>query len=191
MRIAILGAGGVGSYYGGMLARAGHRVSMLARGAHLAAFRGRNLESRTPDGVFFVAVAATDLVTELGAPDLAIVAVKGYSLGDILPAARHLAGNGATVLALLNGVEAVDRLAAGGVARDHLLGGITHISAVRTGPGVVERRSEIRRITLAEIDGRRSERVGRVASRASGGRPAWRPPFTTRPWRRSPRLQGG
>ena len=57
-RIAILGAGGVGGYYGGILARAGNRVAMLARGAHLEALRERGLEVRTPEGSFIVEVEA-------------------------------------------------------------------------------------------------------------------------------------
>ena len=60
MRIAVLGAGGVGGYYGGILARAGHAVALLARGAHLDALRARGLEVRTPEERFTVAVQASD-----------------------------------------------------------------------------------------------------------------------------------
>src|SRR6185295_9503995 len=115
MRIAVLGAGGVGGYYGGLLARAGHEVAMLARGAHLEALRVRGLEVRTPEGTFTVAVAASDDPRELEA--------------------------GAIVLPLLNGVDAADRLVAAGVPDHLVLGGLTEISAVRIVPGVVERRS--------------------------------------------------
>src|SRR6185295_15337589 len=102
MRIAVLGAGGVGGYYGGALARAGHEVAMLARGAHLAALRERGLEVHTPEGTFIAAVAAAGDPDELGSPDLAVVAVKSYSLTEIAPAARVLAERGAVVLPLLN-----------------------------------------------------------------------------------------
>ena len=136
LRVAILGAGGVGGYYGGALARAGHPVALLARGAHLEAIRARGLEVRTPEGRFTVAVEASDDVTALGPADLAIVAVKTYSLGEILPAARLLAKTGAVVLPLLNGVEAADRLVAGGVPKGSVLGGLTQVSVARVAPGV-------------------------------------------------------
>ncbi|MFI5180391.1 MAG: ketopantoate reductase family protein [Thermoanaerobaculia bacterium] len=164
MKIAILGAGGVGGYYGGALASAGHHVSMLARGPHLEALRARGLEIRTPDGIFFANVAATGDPMELGKPDLAILSVKSYSLAEILPAVRLVAEKGATILPLLNGVEAVDRLASGGIAKERLLGGLTHISAVRIAPGVVERRSPLQKVTVGELDGCISGRVERIAS---------------------------
>ncbi len=165
MKIAILGAGGVGSYYGGQLARVGHEVTLLARGAHLAAVRERGLEVRTPEETFTVRVAASDEVEELAelAPDLAIVAVKTYSLDEIAPAARRLAEVGADVLPLLNGVEAADRLIAAGVPAERVLGGVTEISAVRSGPGVVERRSPFQNVTIGELGG---ELSGGLAGRA-------------------------
>ncbi|MFI5121097.1 MAG: 2-dehydropantoate 2-reductase N-terminal domain-containing protein, partial [Thermoanaerobaculia bacterium] len=105
MRIAVIGAGGVGGYYGGILARAGHAVSLLARGAHLNALKARGLEVRIPEERFTVAVQASDDPKTFGACDVAIVAVKTYSLTEVTPAARLLAEAGAAVLPLLNGVE--------------------------------------------------------------------------------------
>jgi 2-dehydropantoate 2-reductase len=177
MNIAILGAGGVGGYYGGALARAGHSVSLLARGAHLDALRERGLEVRTPEGPFTVPVQAAGDPGDLGSPDLAVVAVKTYSLPEIVPAARLLAERGAVILPLLNGVDAADRLIAGGVPEGQVLGGLTEISAARVGPGVVERRSSFQRIVVGERSGGLSERAERIAaafreagadSRASG-----------------------
>jgi 2-dehydropantoate 2-reductase len=164
MRIAILGAGGVGGYFGGELARASHRVTLLARGAHLAALRERGLEVRSPEGSFTVRVEATDEPKELGEEDLAIVAVKTYSLPEVLGTARLLAATGATILPLLNGVEAASRLAAGGVPRERILGGLANLSVARIGPGVVERRSPFRRITVGELGGGLSERAERIGS---------------------------
>src|SRR5689334_7903571 len=118
MRIAILGAGGVGGYYGGLLARAGHPVAMLARGSHLAALRARGIEVRMPGETFTAAVEAVEATgdpRQLETAELAILAVKSYSLQEILPTVRQVAAAGADVLPLLNGVEVTDRLAAGGV----------------------------------------------------------------------------
>jgi 2-dehydropantoate 2-reductase len=163
MRIAILGAGGVGGYYGGILARAGHRVSLLARGSHLDALRERGLEVRTPEGTFTVQVEAAGDPEALGAVDLAVVAVKSYSLPEIAPAAGLLARQGADVLPLLNGVDAADRLIASGVPDERVLGGLTEISAARVTPGVVERRSPFQRVVVGERAGGLSERAERIA----------------------------
>ncbi len=164
MKIAILGAGGVGGYFGGALARVGHEVSMLARGNHLSALKAFGLEVRTPEETFTVAVAAAGNAEEIGAADLAVVAVKTYSLEEIAPAARFLAERGADVLPLLNGVDAADRLIAAGVPGERVLGGLTEISAARVGPGVVERRSTFQRIVVGERAGGLSERAERIAA---------------------------
>jgi 2-dehydropantoate 2-reductase len=164
MNIAILGAGGVGGYYGGILARAGNRVALLARGAHLEALWERGLEVRTPEGTFTVAVEAVDDPEELRGIELAVVAVKSYSLAEIAPAARLLAERGAVVVPLLNGVEAADRLIESGVPGERVLGGLTEISAVRIGPGIVERRSPFQRVVVGEREGGISERAERIAA---------------------------
>jgi 2-dehydropantoate 2-reductase len=162
MRIAVLGAGGVGGYYGGILARAGHPVALLARGAHLDALRARGLEVRTPDERFTVAVQASDDPKTFGECDLAIVAVKTYSLLDIAPAARLLASSGAAVLPLLNGVEAAERLIECAVPDSQVLGGLTSISVLKVGPGVVERKSPFQKVAVGERRGGPSERVRRI-----------------------------
>jgi 2-dehydropantoate 2-reductase len=165
MRIAVLGAGGVGGYFGGLLARSGHEVGFLARGAHLDALRERGLEVRTPDGTFTAAVTATADPQDLEGSELAVIAVKSYSLTEVSPAARRLAEKGAVVLPLLNGVEAADRLVASGVPEDRVLGGLAEISAARLGPGVVERRSAFQRIVVGEQrSGGPSERAERIAA---------------------------
>ncbi len=163
MRIAVLGAGGVGGYYGGLLARAGHPVAMLARGAHLEALRQRGIEVRMPGETFTAAVAATDDPGQLGEIELAVLAVKSYSLPEIAPAVRQVAAAGAIILPLLNGVEVNDRLAAAGVPLDRQLGGLSRISAARLGPGVVERRSPFQQVVVGELAGGISERVERIA----------------------------
>jgi len=167
MRFTIIGAGGLGAYFGGVLARAGHDVTLLARGAHLEALRRDGLTVRLPDGEFVARVGATDNVDELPPSDVALITVKSYSLGDVMPAARAAAACGATVVPLLNGVTAAEELVAGGVPRDRVLGGLARISAVRTGPGVVERRSGFASIIVGEIGdttGQPSERATAIAA---------------------------
>jgi len=186
MRIAVLGAGGVGAYYGGLLARAGHDVVLLARGANLEALRSRALEVRTPEGAFTVAVEATGDASGLGCVDLAIVAVKTYSLAQIAPAAARAAVAGAIVVPLLNGVEAAEALVRAGVPSGAVLGGLTQVSAVRTAPGVVERRSPFQRVVVGEMAGGFSERAERVAAafRAAGADASASPDVTAELWRK-------
>lgn len=164
MKIAVLGAGAIGAYYGGQLARAGHEVVFLARGATLAQLRGPGLELRTPEGVFRPSVRATDDIADLGPVDFALLAVKSYSLEGVAPAVRHVAESGAVIVPFLNGVETTDRLVALGVPRAGLLGGLTLISAARVAPGIVERRSPFQTVVVGELDGATSERAQRVAA---------------------------
>ncbi len=83
MKVIVLGAGGIGAYYGGQLTRAGHDVTLYARGEHLAAIRERGLEIRTPERSSTVQIGATDRADELGDADFAILGVKSYSLDSV------------------------------------------------------------------------------------------------------------
>jgi|SRR5215813_205428 len=152
MHVAILGVGGIGGYYGGLLARAGHNVYLLARGENLAALQQRGLEVRTPEESFLVRVEASDDVTRFGPIDCAIVSVKTYSLPAIAPSTAVLAKNGALILPLLNGVDIAERLIVNGVPKESVLGGLTTISAERTSPGVFERHGKMQKIVLGELD---------------------------------------
>ncbi len=163
MDIGIIGAGAIGSFYAGMLSRSGHRVRLHARGEHLAAVRSHGLEIRTPDSQF---VTHPELVADadaLGELDYLFVAVKGYSLDEVAPMAATAATRGATVIPLLNGVDAAARLERAGVARASVLGGLCVVSVFRTAPGVVEWRSAFNRVTIGEFDGSASARVQRLA----------------------------
>ena len=164
MKVIVLGAGAVGAYYGGLLARTGHEVTCFARGANFAAIQEHGLEVRTPEGAFRARVTATDRAQALAPADCAILAVKSYSLREIAPVVGHCAAQTTTIVPLLNGVETAERLAQLGVPAPALVGGLTTISAVRVAPGVVERRSPFQIVVVGELDGRASERVGRIAA---------------------------
>lgn len=135
-RVVVVGAGAVGSYYGALLARDGHAVTLVARGAHLDALRRRGrVTVREADGATWDApVAAAAAPT--GPADLVIVATKSH---DTLPAARHLAtlDGDATILSLQNGVENVPRLA-GIIGAARVLGGIAFVGLRIREPGVVD-----------------------------------------------------
>lgn len=164
MKVCVLGAGAIGAYYGGLLARAGHDVILYARGDNLAAINARGLEIKTAEGSTIVPVSATNDVAELGAPDFAILGVKSYSLAAIAPVVKHVAETGATIVPFLNGVETTDRLTQLGVPGAAIIGGVTRISVARVAPGVVERRGAFQSVIVGELDGRNSDRVSRIAA---------------------------
>lgn len=159
MRIAIVGAGGVGGYFGGRLAVAGHDVVFIARGAHLAAIRHDGLRVQSISGDFVVAPArASDDPASIGPVDVVIVAVKGWQLADAVRAMQPLVGPETAVLPLLNGVEAAAELTAA-FGPGHILGGLCRIIASIEGPGQIRHSGMEPSMAVGELDNTRSERV--------------------------------
>jgi 2-dehydropantoate 2-reductase len=158
MKIAIVGAGGVGSYLGGLLARAGHEVAFIARGEHLRALCAKGLKVRSVHGDFDIPhVIATDDPHEIGAVDLTICTVKTYDVGIIADLMRPLIDPHTAILPLQNGVETPDRLAQHfGPA---VFGGAVWIVSAVTEPGVIHQQSQFRRIVFGELDGRDTPRL--------------------------------
>ena len=159
MRIAVIGAGGVGGFLGALLSRAGHDVTFLARGPHLAAIREQGLEIKSAQfGNFTVRPAATDNAAELGRNDLVLLAVKMYDFENACEAAKTaLAPNGVAV-PIQNGLDAPDLLAAV-VGRERALVGSASIEAAITAPGTVGHMVPTHWLTLAELNGPPGERV--------------------------------
>jgi 2-dehydropantoate 2-reductase len=167
-RVAVLGVGGIGGYYAGLLARAGHDVFALARGANLTVLRNHGLVVRAPGEEWTSAIAASDDAGELSslfeADDVVLVTTKAYSLDSIAPAVKRFAERGTMVVPLLNGVQAADRLVELGVPQAQVIGGVTYISAVRVEPGVFERRSTFQRVIVGELPNGLSPRTKKIAT---------------------------
>jgi 2-dehydropantoate 2-reductase len=163
MRIAIVGAGAVGGYYGARLAQAGHDVTLIARGANLEAIRARGMRVRSASGEFAVPVRAEDDSSRVGPVDLVVFAVKTYSNPQALPLVEPLVGPGTAVLPLQNGVDTADQLAAL-VGRGPVLAGTTYIGATLVEPGVVDYIGTARKIVFGEAFGDRvvTDRVSRL-----------------------------
>jgi len=164
MRFAILGSGAVGGYYGAKLARAGHDVTFIARGAHLAAIRERGLAVRSPLGDFTVRARAEEDTANVGPVDVVIVAVKTYDNGSALPLLAPMMGSGSSVLTLQNGVDSVQEVAAL-VGDGPVIGGTTYVATALSSPGVIEQTGTHRRIVFGEVFGslpRASARVGAI-----------------------------
>lgn len=154
MRIAIVGAGAVGGYYGARLAQAGNEVTLIARGANLEAIRARGMRIRGASGEFVVSVRAETDPSRVGPVDLVIFAVKTYSNPQALPLVPPLVGPGTAVLPLQNGVESADELAAV-VGRERVLAGTTYIGATLVEPGVIDYIGTVRKIVFGEAFGER------------------------------------
>jgi 2-dehydropantoate 2-reductase len=171
MKIAILGSGAVGGYYGAKLARAGHDVSFIARGAHLAAIRERGIEVRSPVlGDFVARGRAEEDTSRVGTVDLVIVAVKTYDNPTALPLLGPMLGPDTTVLTVQNGVDSPGEVAAvAGEART--LGGSTYIATALEAPGLIVQTGDHRRIVFGEAFGelpRLSDRVNRIHEAFAG-----------------------
>ncbi|MCE5244106.1 MAG: 2-dehydropantoate 2-reductase [Syntrophobacteraceae bacterium] len=163
MKIAIMGTGGVGGYYGGLLARAGHDVTFIARGAHLEAIRQKGLQVRSVHGNFEVLSAkATDAPAEVGAVELVLFSTKTYHTDEAARAILPMVGPGTVVISLQNGVDAADRIGAV-IGPDHLVGGATWLSAAIESPGVIGQYSQFRRVAVGEFDGSETPRVQAIA----------------------------
>ena len=165
MRIAILGSGAVGGYYGARLALAGHDVTFIARGAHLEAIRARGLEVRSPAlGDFTARARAEHDTAAVGPVDLVLFAVKAYDNPAAISALPPLLGPGSAVLTLQNGVDSVSELAAA-VGEAHVIGGTTYIATALAAPGVIEQTGTHRRIIFGEVFGMLpaiTERIARI-----------------------------
>jgi len=163
MRIAMVGAGGVGGYFGGLLAAAGADVTFIARGAHLAALQADGLSIESPvRPISGLKVRATDDPATAGVVDQVVIAVKLWDLKGAADLARPLVGPETAVVSFQNGVAAADRLTAV-YGPGPVLGGVCHIGASIGRPGVIAHVGKMAKLTVGELDGRASPRLQRFA----------------------------
>ena len=137
MDIAVMGAGGVGGYFGGLLARAGNNVTFIARGAHLAAMRSNGLRViSSNDGEFVVPGQATDQPAEVGHQELVLFTVKMYHNEDAITAIAPMVGPDTIVLTLQNGIDNGERLAEV-YGPDRVMIGSAYLEGRIAEPGIV------------------------------------------------------
>lgn len=168
MRIAVVGAGGTGGYFGGLLARAGRDVTFVARGRTLDVIRMNGLEVRSRvEGTFTVDVAATDDPASVGPVDLILFCVKTYDTPDAAAAIRPLVGEETVILSVQNGVDNEERIAEA-VGETAVLGAIAGVSARVESPGVITVTQEPGGITFGELRGGESDRATTAAQALEG-----------------------
>jgi 2-dehydropantoate 2-reductase len=153
MRIAVMAAGAVGGYFGARLAAAGHDVSFIARGAHLAAIRDQGLTVESALGDLHLKNAqVTSDPQSVGAVDIVLFAVKLWDTETAAQAARPLVGAETRLITLQNGIDSVERIAPI-LGQDNVVGGTAHIATVIAAPGVVRHTSSFARLRCGRIDG--------------------------------------
>lgn len=152
MKVAVMGAGSIGGYFGGMLARGGHDVTLIARGEHLDAIRSSGLTMQTQLGEFTVPCAATDQPADVGLVDLALLTTKTYHNAAAVPAMAPMIGADTAVLCLQNGIDSYVPLV-DAFPDAVVLPGAAYIEAGRSGPGVVTQAGDIVRIVTGSIRG--------------------------------------
>jgi 2-dehydropantoate 2-reductase len=158
VRIAIVGSGGVGGYFGGRLAAAGADVAFLARGAHLEAMRRRGLRITSPKGdVHLPRVTAESDPLAIGPADIVFFAVKLYDTESALALLPPLVGPNTVVIGFQNGVETVGSLTRA-VGVPHTAGGVSYVSAVIAEPGVIKH-TAMDRLIFGMPDGSRSPQL--------------------------------
>jgi 2-dehydropantoate 2-reductase len=158
MRIAIVGSGGVGGYFGGRLAAAGADVAFLARGAHLEALRARGLRITSPKGdLHLPRVTADSDPAAIGQVDVAFFAVKLYDTESALALLPPLVGPGTIVIGFQNGVETIASLTRA-IGADHTAGGVSYVSAVIAEPGVIKH-TAMDHLIFGKPDGARSPQL--------------------------------
>jgi 2-dehydropantoate 2-reductase len=169
MKIAIIGAGGVGGFFGARLQQAGADVHFVARGAHGAAMRAEGLRVESPLGdIHLPRVNVTDNPADIGPADIVWLAVKLWDMDAAITSMRPLMAPHTGVISFQNGVEKDDilREAFGDRA---VMGGVAYIATNIDRPGVIKHTGTMQRLVFGEYDGRRSPRAESLLEAAVRG----------------------
>ena len=172
MKVLVMGPGGVGGFYAGVLSRAGHDVTVVARGEHLEAIARDGLRVESVNaGNFTARLAVTDRPGKGDTPDLVLFCVKGYDNPVAIDLIRPAVGPNTSVLTLQNGIGSGDQLGAA-LGTDRILLGATYIDGDKKGPGLVTETGKSPLVVFGEQDGRATARAEQVrASFAGAGVP--------------------
>jgi 2-dehydropantoate 2-reductase len=160
MKIAVMGSGGLGGYFGARLAAGGSDVTFIARGAHLAAMQERGLSVEGPEPIHLAQVRAVDDPAAAGAADVDVVifAVKLWDTDQAVRLIAPMVGPRTTVISFQNGVLKDDDLRrAYDPAR--IMGGVGYVATTIDRPGVIRQTGPMQRLIFGEFDGTRSDRA--------------------------------
>jgi 2-dehydropantoate 2-reductase len=191
MKIAVMGTGGLGGYFGGQMAHAGLDVTFIARGRHMEAIRDNGLQVISPGNDFLVKPAiVTDNPANVGPVDLILFCVKAYDAAAAAEQARPLVGAQTAILPVLNGIHHIDQLREI-LGVEHVLGGMAACGAHVVAPGVIQH-TALNTITFGELTIGRSERCESIqaALAVSGIQLVVSPDVTQSMWLKLTNLSG-
>ena len=157
MKVAVMGSGAVGGYFGGLLARGGTDVTFIARGKHLEALRTQGLRVKSVKGDFSLHVKATDDPQEVGSVDLVLFCVKAYDTERAMRQALPMVGKETVVLSLQNGVDNEEKIASI-IGKEKVLAGVAYIGSSVPEPGIILHEEE-GKIAFGELHGGLTDRV--------------------------------
>lgn len=159
MKIAIIGSGGVGGYFGARLAASGQDVTFIARGAHLQAMQKKGLKILSALGdLHLPEVKATSDTKVVGPVDVVMIGVKLWATEEAAAAARPMIGENTVAVSFQNGVVAVDTLVPI-LGKEHVMGGVANIAALIEEPGVIRHNGTMANLFFGELDGKPSARA--------------------------------
>ena len=157
MRIAVMGSGGLGGYFGARLQAGGADVHFVARGKHLQAMRSEGLAIEGPEPMHLAQVQATDDPREIGAVDLVMLCVKLWDTEAALQQIRPLMGPASCIVSFQNGVLK-DRDLQAAYPASQVMGGVGYVATTIERPGVIRQTGPMQRLVFGEFDGARSAR---------------------------------
>lgn len=163
MNIVVVGAGGVGGYFGGKLAHAGFDVTFIARGKTLQAIKDNGLKVKSVNGDFVVHPKTTNDIKELKNPDLVILGVKSWQIEAIAKELKDVISKKTMVLPLQNGADNADRLR-NILPHENVLAGLCKIVSKIEAPGVINHFAFEPEIVFGEYDSKLTSRVKKVKS---------------------------
>ena len=161
MNIVVIGAGGIGGYFGGRIAKAGYDVTFIARGKHLEAIKNNGLQVKSTKGDFTVYPKATDNLNDINNPDLIILGVKSWQVEDLAKQIKPIVTDATMVLPLQNGADNVDKLLIH-LNEKNVLAGLCKIVSKVEAPGIINHFAFEPEIIFGENDNSQTERIQEV-----------------------------
>ena len=161
MNIVVIGAGGIGGYFGGRIAKAGYDVTFIARGKHLEAIKNNGLQVKSTKGDFTVHPKITDDLNDIKNPDLIIMGIKSWQVEEVAEQIKPIVTDTTMVLPLQNGADNVDKLLKH-LDKNNVLAGLCKIVSKVEAPGIINHFAFEPEIVFGEIDNSHTERIEKV-----------------------------
>ncbi len=161
MNIVVIGAGGIGGYFGGRIAKAGYDVTFVARGKHLEAIKSKGLQVKSTKGDFIVHPNATDNIDDIKNPDLIILGVKSWQVEEVAKQIKPIVTDATMVLPLQNGADNVDKLLTH-LDKKNVLAGLCKIVSKVEAPGIINHFAFEPEVIFGENDNSITDRIKKV-----------------------------